>query len=74
MRQVLKACRSSTTFMTVAELAKLSDTSAKKVARFIVILEAQGCRFRKRVRSSGVTEYQLINEPRESAPVPYQRS
>jgi DNA-binding MurR/RpiR family transcriptional regulator len=65
VKRFLKACRSSSVFMTGAELASLSDLSSCQVARFIRTLEAQGYMFRKRVRQNRVTEYRLIIEPLE---------
>ena len=63
MKRFLTACHASPEFMTVAELAALSNTSSKRVTQFIQILESYGYMFRTRVNAKGVAQYRLIIEP-----------
>jgi hypothetical protein len=69
LKQILNACQSASGFLTADELSATCDSnlSAKRVARYILMLEGAGYAFDTRTRrhNHGITvnEYRLTGAP-----------
>jgi hypothetical protein len=68
LKQVLGVCQSANEYLTADELSARcdGDLSAKRVARYIMMLEGAGYVFDTRKRSRGVradvNEYRMVDE------------
>jgi hypothetical protein len=68
LKQILDVCQSASTYLTADELSAQceGDLSAKRVARYIMMLEGAGYVFDTRKRSRGVradvNEYRMVGE------------
>jgi hypothetical protein len=66
LSQVEVVCRATRDFLTAGEIGARcpDDLSAKRVARYILMLEGTGCVFERRLRSivgsNRVAEYRLV--------------